>query len=139
VLLSGITNLGEGRDFELEDLISVPFYHSAVLAAYPGLAIDPPDAEERRKRTKIYEQKFRELGGGGFNKRRVAEQIKKLIGEGKIDQETSDQLKPVIEQVIGRLEQQVAPNPVADDELSGVSRFREATSRLGKRRDSKIE
>ena len=41
---------GRGDDFELEDILSVDFYHAAVVAAYPDQPIDPPPADHVGKR-----------------------------------------------------------------------------------------
>jgi len=36
------------RDFELEDITTIDFYHAAVLAAYPDQPVDPQPAENRQ-------------------------------------------------------------------------------------------
>jgi len=108
---SQIVDLRAGNhtdDFELEDILSIPFYQSAVVAAYPDQAVEPPRAGLAGKRTKYYEQQFQELHHIGFNKRRVAEAVKRLLVEGKADEETSTKLRTVTEAIWNALQRQIA-------------------------------
>lgn len=95
-----------GRDFELEDLLSVDFYHQAVKEAYPEHSVEPPK-DLSAKRTKYYEGKFKEAFGIGFNKRRVSEMVKKLMP--KADTETLERLKRLTERIWAALQEQVKP------------------------------
>lgn len=94
-------------DFELEDVISVDFYHSAVGAAYPEQQVDPPTAEYRGKRSKYYDKKFRDEHGIGFNKRRVGEAVRRLLVEGKADGPTLDSLRKVTDAIWAALQRQI--------------------------------
>jgi len=90
-------------DFAMEDVLSANFYHAAVLRAYPSNPIEKPE-DDNRKRSNRYEQLFKEKFRIGFNKRRVAEAVKKLLGEHKEDKETRDNLGTLSTALIQRLE-----------------------------------
>jgi predicted ATP-dependent endonuclease of OLD family len=77
-------------DFELEDIISKQLYHRAVTETYPGVKVEPPT--NLGKCTKYYDERV-----NGFSKRQVGETVKKLIGDGQSDEETSKNLSIVCE------------------------------------------
>jgi predicted ATP-dependent endonuclease of OLD family len=117
-----IVKLGEvfpdfTRDFEIEDILSAGFYHQAVLAAYPSQTVEQPEQSDR-KRTKLYEDAFRSAFGIGFNKRRVAEAVKKLLCEGKEDEDTRGKLGTLSSALVQKLRVQTT---------SAVSATRPAT------------
>ena len=96
-----------GRDFELEDVLSVDFYHRAVTAAYPEQPVSKPDAAATKKRTKHYETQFRETHNVGFSKRRAAENVYRLWRDGNGDTETAKNLKKIVEFIWAKLKAQV--------------------------------
>jgi predicted ATP-dependent endonuclease of OLD family len=96
------------RDFELEDIISPAFYHRAVQAAYPRSQLPIPEDSDK-KRTTIYMEKIREELGVGFNKRRVAVQLKKFLMDGEADEATIKQLRQLTSAVLSSLEGQISP------------------------------
>lgn len=104
--LGSVIKRQEGQDFELEDVVTAAFYHSAVQAAYPENLVDPP-GEITGKRTRYYEQKFKEVHNIGFNKRRIAEKVKKLLLDGSADEATIENLKKVTDAILAVLEKQV--------------------------------
>jgi hypothetical protein len=104
--LEKMVDVPNGKDMELEDVISVEFYHSAVQAAYPELDVKRPDAGEG-KRTKQYEKTFKDDHQIGFNKRRVGDQLKKLLIDGKADTTTIEQLTKVTGSILTALDAQV--------------------------------
>lgn len=89
-------------DFAMEDILSADFYHAAVLRAYPANPVTKPE-DDNRKRANRYEQLFKESFGIGFNKRRVAEAVKKLLSEHKEDKETRDNLGTLSTVLVDRL------------------------------------
>ncbi len=97
-------------DFELEDILSQDFYHAAINAAYPIQAVDPPPAEFQGKRTNHYKREFKERHGIGFSKRRVAENVKRLLGEGRADDPTLKNLRTVTDAIWAALERQIRPS-----------------------------
>lgn len=98
------------KDYELEDLLSSDFYYTAVKEAYPEHPVDKQDADA--KRTKRYEDEFRQKHDIGFNKRRVGEAVKKLLQKGKVDQSSQDRLKELTDLLLGTLKKQVKqPTP----------------------------
>jgi len=78
-------------DFELEDVLSAEFYHTAVTETYP----DKPVliAAGAGKRTKLYENAYKTQHDIGFNKRRVADTVKRLLVTGRADAPTLEALK----------------------------------------------
>jgi hypothetical protein len=48
------------KDYELEDSISAGLYHKAVEKTYPDSTVESPK-EHIGKRTKYYEEKFKEV------------------------------------------------------------------------------
>jgi len=96
----------KGKDFELEDLLSVSFYYSAVMEAYPNLKLAKPE-EIEGKQTKFYEAELKKEQKIGFNKRRVGEKVKALLQKGRADETTLANLRIVTDAVLGGLEQQV--------------------------------
>jgi predicted ATPase len=95
-------------EFELEDIISVPFYHRAVQAAYPEKQVQNVLAVSNVKRTQAYVNIFKTEFDIGFNKRRVALQLKKLLLEGQADEETRSNLQQVTAAIVGALERQAS-------------------------------
>ncbi|MGP8247001.1 MAG: hypothetical protein ACLQVN_21090 [Bryobacteraceae bacterium] len=93
------------NDFELEDIISAPFYHQAVQESYPKYTVDQP-ATTAKKRTTQYDELFKTTLKIGFNKRRVADTVKKLLSEHKEDQETRDNLGTLSTAIINCLKTQ---------------------------------
>jgi predicted ATP-dependent endonuclease of OLD family len=98
----------EGRqgDFAMEDILSANVYHQAVLAAYPSNQVPMP-APGNRKRTTLYEDAFRQTYNIGFNKRRVAEAVKKLLNEKREDEETKNNLGTLSTAITEKLKAQV--------------------------------
>ena len=97
-----------GEDFELEDILNVDFYHYAVLNTYPSQPVDKP-ATSTGKRTKAYEKEFDAKHQIGFNKRRVAETVKRLLIDGKCDEESLMNLGKVTSAIHKALENQTKP------------------------------
>jgi len=79
------------NDFAMEDILSADFYHKAVQAAYPAHAVALP-AVNAKKRPTRYEEAFRATHNIGFNKKRVAESVRKLLETGSEDEETKNNL-----------------------------------------------
>lgn len=97
----------EGQDFELEDVLTGPFYHAAVQAAYPESPVEAPGEPGAGKRTKYYEDNFKQTHKIGFNKRRVGEKVKKLLLDGAADDGSIQELKKVTDAILALLETQV--------------------------------
>ena len=97
--------LDKGKDFELEDVMSVEFYNLAVRETYPDREIAKP-VNEQGKRTSYYEKAFTESYKIGFNKPRVATRAKRLLIEGKADSETKDRLSKLASAILLALETQ---------------------------------
>ena len=98
-------------DFAMEDLLSADFYHEAFLQAYPSNPMDKPAAGDR-KRANLYETAYRDAHHAGFSKRRVAEAAKKLLAEGREDEETRANLGILSTGIVGKLTAQ-APQAAA--------------------------
>jgi predicted ATP-dependent endonuclease of OLD family len=94
------------KDYEIEDLFSSSVYYIAVKETYPEFTIEEIKDDEG-KRTKRYEDFLKKNYNVGFNKRRVGETLKRLLGEKKSDKETSDNLKTVIDKIWEKLQLQV--------------------------------
>ena len=97
-----------GDDFELEDILSADFYHQAVLDTYPSQPVDKPTVPAG-KRTKAYEKEFDAKHQIGFNKRRVAETVKRLLLQGKADEESLTNIGKVSSAIHQVLENQIKP------------------------------
>lgn len=104
-----LRSLFDGRqgDFEIEDILSRDFYHAAVMAAYPEKPVDQPPTGHNGKRTKYYETRFSDAHRIGFNKRRVAEAVKRLSQQGEADDETRNNLRSVTDAIWTALQGQV--------------------------------
>ena len=89
-----------------KDILSALFYQQAVSAAYPANPVPEPELSDK-KRTTVYEQAFKAAYNIGFNKRRVAESVKKLLLDRKEDKETQDNLGILSTAIIARLTSQV--------------------------------
>jgi hypothetical protein len=76
-----------------------------VKEAYPDQPIDPP-TEMGNKRTKYYEKKFKELYDIGFGKKRVGEALKRLLIEGRGDEQSLESLKNLKDMIMERMERQ---------------------------------
>lgn len=100
--------LKRNYDFEVEDLFSSTVYYTAVRESYPDLEIDELKADAG-KRTKLYENFFKEKHKIGFGKRRVGETLKRLLAENKGDEETRTNLKAVVDKIWDTLQKQVKP------------------------------
>jgi AAA ATPase domain len=96
---------GRPSDFAIEDIVSADFYHNAVGAAYPANPVPQPPPGDR-KRSTVYSEAFKADHNIGFSKRRVAEAAKKLLSEGKDDQETHDNLGTLSTAIIQNLQRQ---------------------------------
>jgi predicted ATP-dependent endonuclease of OLD family len=92
-LLNG--ELYNGKDFELEDIISRDLYHAAVLETYTDKIVNAPE-EDNPKRTNYYEKAYKEKYDIGFNKKRVAETLKQLIITGKGDEKSKENLEKIL-------------------------------------------
>jgi len=104
--LSEVFELPEGKDRELEDMVSAEFYHLAVKEAYPKSSVEKPN-NGGGKRTKYYEKKFQDELQIGFSKRRVANHMKILLIGGKADAETLESLKKLTGALLSALDRQV--------------------------------
>ena len=106
----GFVNLGDilkkDKDYELEDLFSHQVYYAAVRDTYPDLTIQMVTNTEG-KRTRLYDESFKQNHGIGFNKRRVGETLKRHLSENKADEETAMNLKTVVESIWKTLQAQV--------------------------------
>ncbi|HWZ33652.1 MAG TPA: AAA family ATPase [Bryobacteraceae bacterium] len=89
-------------EFATEDIVSEAFYHRAVLESYPKNPVDLP-APSAKKRATRYEEVFRATHNIGFNKRRVAETLKKLLATGVEDNETKANLGTLSTAIVERL------------------------------------
>lgn len=98
---------GEGKDFELEDVMSAEFYHLAVRETYPDLEVAKP-LNQQGKRTNYYEKAFTDTHRISFNKRKVATKAKKMLIEGKADPETRDRLSKLALAILRALEKQTS-------------------------------
>ena len=58
------------------------------------------------KRTKYYEKKFKELYDIGFGKKRVGEALKRLLIEGRGDEQSLESLKNLKDMIMERMERQ---------------------------------
>lgn len=94
--------LFKDKDIELEDLVSAELYHRAVAETYPDKPVTPLETE-RPKRTKYYEEQFKQKHRIGFNKPRVAETLKSLIEKGNSDVQTKGNLEKLIDFVVARI------------------------------------
>jgi hypothetical protein len=79
-------------DFELEDIFHPRFYEYAVSQTYPDKEVGELP-EGPGKTTKRYERSFGERFNIGFNKRRVAETVKKLLIQNGADAPDLDHLR----------------------------------------------
>jgi hypothetical protein len=111
VVLNSVIQLegSTGVDFELEDILSADFYHSAVLQTYTEQPVDIPE-EGNQKRTKKYEAIYKQKYDVGFNKRRVADTIKRLLLTGKADEQSLTNLKKLTSELYEGLKKQVSAN-----------------------------
>lgn len=103
------------NDFAMEDILSTDFYHKAVMAAYPANPVNPPAAAPGKKRATVYDEAFRAAHNFGFNKRRVAEAVKKLLAANEEDEETRNNLGTLSGILVEALKKQVpaAAQPAA--------------------------
>lgn len=95
----------QDHDLELEDVLSSCFYHQAVREAYPDKEVTMP-TNNQGKRTKAYAEAFKREHIIGFNKRRVAEKMKKLLGENRADDESKEGLRKVTDGILKALDKQ---------------------------------
>jgi 5S rRNA maturation endonuclease (ribonuclease M5) len=105
-IIADEVGLQKGHDFELEDVLSGDFYHTAVKETYPQYAVEQP-ASGTGKRTSSYESAFNTVHGIGFSKRRVGETAKKLLLEGKADSTTAKRLELLASKLWEALTQKV--------------------------------
>ncbi|MBX3004593.1 MAG: AAA family ATPase [Anaerolineales bacterium] len=105
VPLEEVITQKNGADFELEDVISPDFYHRAVQDTYPSQPVDQP-SDGNKKRTKLYEESYREKYGFGFSKRRVGDTLKRLLENGEGDEQTIENLTKISEALLGKLKDQ---------------------------------
>lgn len=112
VLDEQIVNLSDvftnmGSEFELEDILSEDFYHRAVRNAYPDKDVQKLSTSTK-KRTNAYEKMFRAEYEIGFSKRRVAEEVKKLLEQEDVDNETRGNLDELTSRILDRLWEQTS-------------------------------
>jgi predicted ATP-dependent endonuclease of OLD family len=93
-------------DFAMEDILSVDFYHKAVVAAYPSNPVDQQSGKDK-KIARLYEDEFKAKYKIGFNKRRVAEAAKRLLKDGLEDEETRNSLGKLSGVLIQNLKEQI--------------------------------
>ncbi len=93
-------------DFELEDTVGTG-YHEAVRRTYPQFAVDPPDPA-KGKCTKYYERALKESQGIGFNKRRVAEEVKTALIDQRVADVEIQHLRQIVERIWEALRKQRA-------------------------------
>lgn len=91
-------DVSNGKDIELEDIVSRDLYHTAVLQTYPDKPLDAPERIDG-KGTKYYDDQYREKYKIGFSKKRVAESLKPLLEQGKGDDETKAALEKLLEKL----------------------------------------
>lgn len=91
-------------DFELEDTVGTA-YHEAVRRTYPQIAVEAPDTSHG-KCTKYYERALKEAQGPGFNKRRVAEEVKTALVSQRVADEDTQHLRQIVQMIWDRLQAQ---------------------------------
>ncbi len=100
LILNEISEELKGKDLEIEDLFDEEFYNMAVNRAYKEIFEDKIEESEIKLeeipseglRTKRYEKFFKENNLGGFDKIRVALEIKKMLSR-KISKETEGMIE----------------------------------------------
>jgi hypothetical protein len=107
LLLSDMVKRSDGKDFELEDLVSADLYQEAVQKAYPGQADIKVDASAL-KRTKLYEEAFKKNYGIGFSKRRASDELKQLLRALPAEDSPDSGLRVVVAKLSECLRGQVA-------------------------------
>jgi hypothetical protein len=98
-----------GDDFELEDLVDPALYHAAVRRTYPETEIDQPAGGDG-KQTKKYEREFRDHQKMGFNKRRVAENLKSMLLENPPDAESLGGFRTLVDRMWRALNEDQNPH-----------------------------
>jgi energy-coupling factor transporter ATP-binding protein EcfA2 len=102
----------KGDDFELEDILDAGVYHTAVQRTYPEKSGDPPGAEAG-KLTKKYERAFKAAHNIGFNKHRVAGNLKQILIEHGSDQAGINDLRTLAQRLWEVLQGQMKAGPQA--------------------------
>jgi predicted ATP-dependent endonuclease of OLD family len=96
-------------DFELEDIVDSAVYNDAVQRTYADKPVELPPGEDG-KRTKRYERAYKESYGIGFNKRRVAEHVKSILGQSGMETPAGfDELRTLTNKIWDVLQAQVKP------------------------------
>ena len=93
--LDEISEEFKGKSLEIEDLFNEEFYHIAVNRAYKEIfenklgrsEVKLEEVPDKRLRTKRYSKFFRDKNLGGFDKVKVALEIKKMLLEGMSKEE----------------------------------------------------
>jgi len=100
----------QGNDFELEDILSDDFYYQAVNETYPKQKLELKIIQQdgSLKRTNAYQLAYKKHFGLGFNNRRVAETIKKMLLDGKADKVTRARLQKLTDAIVKKLDEQVS-------------------------------
>jgi predicted ATP-dependent endonuclease of OLD family len=87
----------QGADIELEDIISIEDYYSAVVAAYPNnKEIERMPTGESKKQTKFYRDFFKKKQYGSFTKTVVAAILKKKLEQGSFSEDTKGNLQKLL-------------------------------------------
>jgi len=102
------------NDFAIEDVLSSNFYHEAVLQSYPKTPVGQP-GPSNKKRATLYDETFRATHKIGFQKKRAADTVKKLLSENKEDEETKKNLGLLSTAIVNCLRAQVTPPAVAPE------------------------
>lgn len=92
-------------DFELEDTVGTA-YHEAVRRTYQHFDVEPPDPA-RGKCTKYYERALKEAQDIGFNKRRVAEEVKSALLSDQIADVNTEHLRLIVSRLWETLQAQL--------------------------------
>ena len=111
LMLNEISEELKGRDLEIEDLFDEEFYNSAVNRAYrdiferklgkPKVSLEELPSDGLT--TKRYGKFFKEKGLGGFDKVKVALEIKRILSEDK-----SEDIENMLEKAIENFEKMFA-------------------------------
>jgi hypothetical protein len=100
-------------DFELEDIIDPALYYDAVGRTYPEDRRVPRPPDEPGKRSKRYENAYRDAHNIGFSKRRVAVTLKSMLLEGGAQRPALNDLRALVDRLWDNIQSQVKPGPGA--------------------------
>lgn len=101
---------GLNGEAEIEDLITPAIYDAAVKETYPERQFTL-ELEAGKKIAKQYEDYFQKSLGFGFSKRRVAETVKRMLLNKRVDEKTTENLKKLVSKLRAGLKGEVASVP----------------------------